>query len=101
MVESGSSEAWAPSGMTFFPASRGEVPTLFLATLKGLAIRRFIIDPADPGKVSSQEIVFGSGGRMRDVDAGPDGCLYALTSNRDTRGTPGPGDDRVLKLCPQ
>jgi glucose/arabinose dehydrogenase len=101
MVESGSGEAWAPSGMTFFPASKGETPTLFLATLKAQNIRRFLIDPSDPSKVASQEIVFGGGGRMRDVEAGPDGCLYALTNNRDTRGTPGPGDDKVLKLCPQ
>ena len=72
-----------------------------MATLKAEVVRRLIIDPSDPGKVSSQEIVFGSAGRMRDVAAGPDGCLYALTSNRDTRGTPGPGDDKVLKLCPQ
>jgi len=100
MVESGSGVAWAPSGMTFFAASKGETATLFLATLKAQVIRRFIIDPSDPGKVSSQEIVFGGAGRMRDVAAGPDGCLYALTNNRDTRGTPGPGDDKVLKLCP-
>jgi len=101
MVESGSGVAWAPSGMTFFAASKGETPTLFLATLKAQVIRRLIIDPSDPGKVSSQEIAFGGAGRMRDVAAGPDGCLYALTNNRDTRGTPGPGDDKVLKLCPQ
>ncbi|HEX6349449.1 MAG TPA: PQQ-dependent sugar dehydrogenase [Candidatus Dormibacteraeota bacterium] len=101
MVESGASTAWAPSGMTFFPASAGETPTLFVATLKGEAIRRFILDPSDPGKVAAQEVVFNSAGRMRDVVAGPDGCLYALTNNRDTRGTPRAGDDQVLKLCPQ
>ena len=101
MVESGASTAWAPSGMTFFAASAGETPTLFVATLKGEAVRRFIIDPSDPGKVASQEVVFGNAGRMRDAVAGPDGCLYVLTNNRDTRGAPRAGDDQVLKLCPQ
>jgi len=101
MVESGASTAWAPSGMTFFAASAGETPTLFVATLKGEAVRRFIIDPSDPGKVASQEVVFGNAGRMRDAVAGPDGCLYVLTNNRDTRGAPRGGDDQVLKLCPQ
>ena len=51
--------------------------------------------------MASQEVVFGNAGRMRDAVAGPDGCLYVLTNNRDTRGAPRAGDDQVLKLCPQ
>jgi aldose sugar dehydrogenase len=101
VVESGDSTAWAPSGMTFYAPSRTERPTLFLAELKGEALRRFVIDPADPTKVTGQEIVLQGRGRLRDAVAGPDGCLYVLTSNRDTRGTPQAGDDQVWKLCPQ
>ena len=40
----------------------------------------------------------GSLGRLRDVVAGPDGALYLLTSNRDGRGDPRPGDDRIYRL---
>jgi glucose/arabinose dehydrogenase len=86
--------------MAFFPASKGEQPTLFLAELKGASVRRFVIDAADPNKVNAQEIVFGGAGRLRDTEAGPDGCLYVLTNNRDSRGTPTAGDDKILKLCP-
>jgi len=101
VAESGRSTAWAPSGMTFYAPSRDEMPTLLLAELKGEALRRLVIDPADPAKVTSQEIVLQGQGRLRDAVAGPDGCLYLLTSNRDSRGTPRPGDDQVLKLCPR
>jgi len=99
MIESGT-DTWAPSGITFFPASKGETPTLFVAMLKGQGIRRLYISPADPGHVDGMEVPFSSAGRMRDVVAGPDGCLYTLTSNRDSRGSPRAGDDQVLKLCP-
>jgi glucose/arabinose dehydrogenase len=97
---SGDTTVWAPSGMTFYAPSKNERPTLLLAELKGQALRRFVIDPGDPAKVASQEIVLQGRGRLRDAVAGPDGCLYVLTGNRDTRGTPQAGDDQVLKLCP-
>jgi glucose/arabinose dehydrogenase len=100
IAESGDSTVWAPSGMTFYSPSRTERSTLLLAELKGEALRRLVIDPADPAKVTSQEVVLQGKGRLRDAVAGPDGCLYVLTSNRDTRGTPRAGDDQVLKLCP-
>ncbi|HEX6548776.1 MAG TPA: PQQ-dependent sugar dehydrogenase [Candidatus Dormibacteraeota bacterium] len=99
VAESGN-DTWAPSGMTFYAAAKDERPTLFLAELKGQALRRFVIDPADPGKVTAQEVVLGGVGRLRDAEAGPDGCLYVVTSNRDGRGSPQAGDDHVFKLCP-
>ena len=39
-------------------------------------------------------------GRLRTVVEGPDGALYVLTSNRDGRGTPSSGDDRILRVTP-
>lgn len=100
LAESGANDVWAPSGMTFYAPAADELPTLFMAELKGQALRRFVIDAADPAKLTNQEIVI-SGDRLRDAVAGPDHCLYVLTNNRDTRGSPKPGDDRVLKLCPE
>jgi quinoprotein glucose dehydrogenase len=37
-------------------------------------------------------------GRLRDAVAGPDGALYVLTNNRDGRGRPREGDDRILRI---
>ncbi len=39
-------------------------------------------------------------GRVRTVVEGPDGALYALTSNRDGRGSPREGDDRLVRIIP-
>jgi glucose/arabinose dehydrogenase len=61
-------------------------------------LRRFVVDASDPALVAAQEIVLAGQGRLRDVEPGPDGCLYVLTTNRDERGAPRPGDDRLLIL---
>jgi glucose/arabinose dehydrogenase len=101
LVESGPSVAWAPSGMTLYSPSKDEQPTLLVATLKGEALRRYTVDPADASRITGQETLL-SGDRLRDAEADPyDGCLYVLTNNRDSRGSPKPGDDRILKLCPR
>jgi glucose/arabinose dehydrogenase len=99
LAESGT-DTWAPSGITFYSPHPGEQPTLLMAELRGQALRRFIVDASNPALVASQEIVLAGQGRLRDVEPGPDGCLYVLTTNRDGRGAPRPGDDRVLRLCP-
>ena len=99
IVESGM-ETWAPSGMTFYAPAPGQQPTLLVATLRGQALRRFVIDPAHPDHVVTQEVVLSGYGRLRAVVAGADRCLYVLTSNRDGRGSPQADDDRVLRACP-
>jgi aldose sugar dehydrogenase len=98
LAESGNS-VWAPSGMSFYTPSKDQRATLIVAELRGQALQRFILDAANPAHVTAQEIVFQGAGRMRDAVQGPDNCLYALTSNRDTRGSPQAGDDKLLKLC--
>lgn len=40
----------------------------------------------------------GTWGRLRDVCVSPDGAVYAAVSNRDGRGTPRPGDDRIVEI---
>lgn len=37
-------------------------------------------------------------GRLRDVVAGPKNTIWVLTNNTDGRGTPGPGDDKLLQV---
>ena len=37
-------------------------------------------------------------GRIRTVAAAPDGTLWVATSNRDGRGAPRSGDDRIVAV---
>ncbi|MDY0341927.1 MAG: PQQ-dependent sugar dehydrogenase [Lentimicrobium sp.] len=39
-------------------------------------------------------------GRLRDVCISPSGDVYLAVSNRDGRGNPKPGDDRIIRLRP-
>jgi glucose/arabinose dehydrogenase len=99
VLESGS-DTWAPSGMTFYAPRPGEQPTLLVASLKASNLLRLKIDPSNPAHLLGQETLLSGFGRLRDAVAGPDGCLYLLTSNRDGRGSPSAQDDRVLRACP-
>ena len=40
----------------------------------------------------------GTWGRLRDVCISPDGRVFIAVSNRDGRGTPRPGDDRIVEI---
>ena len=91
-----------PAGMSFW---RGH---LFVATLGSEALLRLGV-ARKPGawRVTSVERWFVTRrdqalyGRMRDAVVGPDGALYVLTSNRDGRGDPRPGDDKILRITPK
>ena len=48
-----------------------------------------------PGK-----LLAGRYGRLRTVARAPDGSLWVTTSNRDGRGNPAAGDDRILRVVP-
>ena len=75
--------------------------SFFFTTLKAQHIRRLAFDPDDQTTVTEQEVLFDEEyGRLRDIIQGPDGLLYFTTSNRDGRGSPEFGDDRVLRIAP-
>ena len=40
----------------------------------------------------------GDGHRHGQVVVGPDGALYFLTNNRDGRGNPRKGDDKIYRI---
>jgi glucose/arabinose dehydrogenase len=90
----------APSGIAFY---RGQlIPqfanNLFVAALRGTHLTRIT---TDAGRVLTQErLLDGAYGRLRDVVSGPDGYLYFCTNNRDGRGSPVSGDDKILRIVP-
>jgi glucose/arabinose dehydrogenase len=89
----------APSGGAFVHQP-GTVWTgdYVVAGLRGQTLRRFEI--RDGRVVADEPLLEGSYGRLRTVREGPDDCLYVLTSNRDGRGAPRAGDDRILCVTP-
>ena len=88
-----------PGGLTFY---RGD---LFVATLGSQALIRIRFkEGGENYEIAAIERWFASAagdatyGRLRDVVAGPDGHLYALTSNHDGRARLRAGDDKILRL---
>jgi glucose/arabinose dehydrogenase len=87
------------SGMFYrgaaFPEFRGN---FFFGCLRGECIIRVVLDGRRV--VSQERLLRDDYGRIRDVAESPDGAIYFSTSNRDGRGRPASGDDRILRLVP-
>jgi glucose/arabinose dehydrogenase len=80
----------APSGMAYYQGS------LYLAGLRGNQLRQVKLS-ADGRSVVGEEVLFQDLGRVRDV-VEYNGYLYISTSNRDGRGIPKSGDDRIIRV---
>jgi glucose/arabinose dehydrogenase len=89
----------APSGATFLhkPGSKWS-GNLLIATLRGEQLRRITFQ--GNRVLRDQALYEGRFGRLREVVEGPDGSVYLLTNNRDGRGTPRAGDDRIIRIVP-
>ena len=85
----------APTGATFLADS--SVHGMLMATLRGRLIRLDV--DGNRVAVADDSVLIGYG-RLRDVAPGPDGSVYVSTSNRDGRGQPRRGDDRILRCLP-
>jgi len=86
-------QGFPPGNLAFF---RGG---LYVAGLRGEALVRLELQGGRGSFwVSRVETAISGLGRLREVQVGPDGALYVTTSNRDGRGRPRPGDDKVLRL---
>ena len=82
----------SPSGLAY----RGD--TLWLAALRGERLWR--IDVSGDTAQAPRGFFVGDYGRLRTVVVAPDGNLWVTTSNRDGRGEPSAGDDRILLVRP-
>ncbi|WP_228546072.1 PQQ-dependent sugar dehydrogenase [Halegenticoccus tardaugens] len=91
----------APGGAAFYDgpveAWRGD---FFFGTLAGEHLRRVRIR-RDDGVTVDEPLFEGEFGRLRTTAVDPDGHLLVATSNRDGRGSPRDGDDRVLRFLPR
>jgi glucose/arabinose dehydrogenase len=85
-------EEASPSGLAYLGGH------LWLASLRGERLWRVDVRA---GRASRPAAFFvGRYGRMRTVAVAPDGNLWVTTSNRDGRGDPRTGDDRILLVSP-
>jgi glucose/arabinose dehydrogenase len=84
----------SPSGLSYIDG------TFFLAGLGGK--RLWVINVDAAGAASATALYVGTYGRLRDVVEGPRSgstpTLWILTDNTDGRGSPKPGDDRILQV---
>ena len=70
---------------------------LYVATLQGRCLYRIPINGASLGRPT--RLLTNRFGRLRTVARAPDGALWVTTSNRDGRGSPRRGDDRIIRVA--
>ena len=80
----------SPSGA----AIRGR--NLYVAALHGATLYRIRLNGSKAGR--ARRVLSRRYGRIRTVVVAPDGALWVATSNRDGRGDPRRGDDKILRI---
>jgi glucose/arabinose dehydrogenase len=80
----------APSGIAFYHGD------LYVAGLRGTHLRRIVFGE-EGMSIVQEEKLFSDLGRIREV-VEHQGYLYIATSNRDGRGIPKSGDDKILRI---
>lgn len=69
---------------------------VYMAGLRGARLWQIPIPGGKAGKPKA--LLTGDYGRLRTVGTAPDGSLWLMTSNRDGRGSPRDGDDKIIRL---
>ncbi|MFP3987725.1 PQQ-dependent sugar dehydrogenase [Streptomyces sp. E11-3] len=81
----------SPSGITWAEGS------IWMAGLRGQKLWRIPLDGTDP-VAKPEAFLSDEYGRLRTVESAGRGKLWLVTNETDGRGTPGEGDDRILRL---
>jgi glucose/arabinose dehydrogenase len=73
---------------------------VFLGAMDGQRVTALALDGGGAVTGDPEKFLTGQYGRLRTVVLDAEGALWITTSNRDGVGTPGPDDDRVLRIQP-
>ncbi|HJU14222.1 MAG TPA: PQQ-dependent sugar dehydrogenase [Candidatus Nitrosotalea sp.] len=85
-----------PAGIVYYSSGKIDMKSsLVLASLLAHGLYQL---PAQNGTLLGQKIILDGVGRIRDVNEGPDGYLYVLTSNTDGLGFPDKTDDKLMRI---
>jgi glucose/arabinose dehydrogenase len=74
--------------------------TIFLGALDGERVHVLRVDESGTPTDEPEELLSGQYGRLRTTVLDAEGGLWITTSNKDGVGTPGEGDDKVLRILP-
>lgn len=94
--------AIAPAGMAVLPAD-SSAHAVFVTGLAGHSLSRVEIARAEGAgwrRVCESQVLDRRYGRLRAITPHPEEGLLVATSNRDSRGVPQAGDDRILWVRP-
>ena len=80
----------APSGIAYYQGA------LYVAGLRGSQLRKIALS-GDGKSITGEKATFTQLGRIREV-VEHNGYLYITTSNRDGRGVPQSGDDKIIRI---
>ncbi len=92
-------ETWAPSGIAFVDQGPWQ-EKLLVATLRGEQLLTISLNGKGTKVNSVDSWLKNRYGRLREIIQGKDGSIYLTTSNRDGRGNPNIGDDRIIRIIP-
>lgn len=87
IIHSGEEITWAPADLVYYNGN------LFFTGLRGQGLYQYNIQT---GRLVVH--FFKQFGRLRAITLGPDNNFYISTSNRDGRGFPRKGDDKIIKI---
>lgn len=90
IINSGANDTWAPAGLTYLNGK------FYFGGLRGSALYEYNPETKKLNEYFKNEL-----GRIREVIVGPNNLLYITTSNKDGRGDPKSGDDKIIQVNPE